>query len=121
MKRGSVKGHVGLLEKAKNLLAKGRSKTEIARVLGISRPTLYRWLAEDRVKSEEVKSEELPMVKQEKTVEGTSDLKAIQQELAKVKQQLRQQAMLIELYDRMIDIAEQRFQIPIRKKHGAKQ
>ena len=48
------------------------------------------------------------------------DVQALQAELARVKEELRKEKLRADAYDTMIDIAEDMFKVPIRKKAGAK-
>ena len=62
-----------------------------------------------------------------KTQEATSvqtdgnDVKELQKKIKELEAQLLAAEVKAEVYDRMIEIAESRFGIPIRKKPGAKQ
>lgn len=49
------------------------------------------------------------------------ELEALQKKVADLEKQLKYQEMRADAYDTMIDIAEKKFNIPIRKKAGAKQ
>ena len=49
------------------------------------------------------------------------DVKELQKKIKELEAQLLAAEVKAEVYDRMIDIAEARFGIPIRKKPGAKQ
>ena len=60
-------------------------------------------------------------VMQSKQENRNEELEALQKEVADLKKQLKYQEMRADAYDTMIDIAEKKFNIPIRKKAGAKQ
>ena len=49
------------------------------------------------------------------------DVKALQAEIARLAQDLKYEKMRADAYDTMIDLAEDTFKIPIRKKSGAEQ
>ncbi|MDD5498783.1 MAG: hypothetical protein PHI10_04805 [Dehalococcoidales bacterium] len=49
-----------------------------------------------------------------------SEIKALQAEVAKLQKELKHEQLRADAYDTMIDIAESQFNIPIRKKAGAK-
>ena len=55
------------------------------------------------------------------TTDESADLKALKAELLKTQEALRMERLRADAYDRMIDIAEANFKIPIRKKAGVKQ
>ena len=59
-------------------------------------------------------------VEPEPRQELPDDVKALQAELARVKEELRKEKLRADAYDTMIDIAEDIFKVPIRKKAGAK-
>ena len=107
----------------------GMCGTHICKVLPISRAILYKWIAifveqnpqvasMKRVKeaknapkpSLEVQEEELP-----KTV------LELQSEIKKLRAQLTKAEIKAEAYDELINVAEAKFNIQIRKKAGAKQ
>jgi len=107
----------------------GMRVTQISRALPLSRAILYQWItifAEQnpqmasmkgvkKVKkasrpSQETQTEELP-----KTV---LELPA---ELKRLRAQLKKAEIKAEAYDELINVAEAKFNIPIRKKAGAKQ
>jgi len=50
-----------------------------------------------------------------------SDAQSLQEKIASLEQQLKKEKLRAVAYDTMIDIAEKKFNIPIRKKAGAKQ
>ena len=117
-------------EKAMKLyFQEGLRVTQISRALPISRPVLYKWIAifaeqnpqmasmkgVKKVKkasrpSQETQTEELP-----KTV------LELQAELKRLRAQLKKAEIKAEAYDELINVAEAKFNIPIRKKAGAKQ
>ena len=51
----------------------------------------------------------------------SKDVKELQKKIKELEAQLLAAEVKAEVYDRMIEIAEARFGIPIRKKPGAKQ
>lgn len=60
-----------------------------------------------------------PQVAQEPQKELPEDVKELQAEVARLKKELRHEKMRADAYDMMIDLAEDAFKIPIRKKSGA--
>ena len=52
---------------------------------------------------------------------NNEELQALKKKVAELEKQLKYQEMRADAYDTMIDIAEKKFNIPIRKKAGAKQ
>lgn len=51
----------------------------------------------------------------------TNEVQALQQRVKELEAQLLQAEIKAEFYDEMINVAEAKFRIPIRKKAGAKQ
>ena len=117
-------------EKAMKLyFEEGMCGTHICKVLPISRAILYKWIAifaeqnpqmasmkgVKKVKkvskpSPEAQAEELPKTVME-----------LQAELKRLRAQLKKAEIKAEAYDELINVAEAKFNIPIRKKAGAKQ
>jgi transposase len=103
------------------------SSRRIAKIVPLSKTTITRWIAnfasdnpevpimsKKTVKPKEVFSEP------ESRQELPDDVKTLQAELLKVKEELRKEKLRADAYDTMIDIAEDMFKVPIRKKAGAK-
>ena len=108
-------------------LQNGYSVRRLTKIFPLSKHTIERWIAnfaEDNpevpimskktVKPKEVFSEP------ESRQELPDDVKTLQAELLKVKEELRKEKLRADAYDTMIDIAEDMFKVPIRKKAGAK-
>ena len=84
----------------------------------INRETIRRWIIKFAGENYE------PMVRK-KTDTGINTAPEcqvdLQEEVRRLKMQLKAERMRADAYDMMIDIAEQKFNIPIRKKLDAKQ
>ena len=107
----------------------GMCGTHICKVLPISRTILYRWIA--------IFAEENPQVASMKRVKAVKkapaqsleiqqedlprDVQELQAELKKLRAQLTKAEIKAEAYDELINVAEAKFNIQIRKKAGAKQ
>ena len=52
--------------------------------------------------------------------EEKAEIKALKDEIGRLQAQLRRAEIRADLYDEMINVAEKQFNIPIRKKPGAK-
>lgn len=117
-------------EKAMKLyFEEGMHGTHICRVFPISRSLLYQWIAifaaknpqaaaMKRVKSNRKVSESSSRNQEDKLPRNVVELQA---ELKKLREQLRMAEIKAEAYDELINVAEAKFNIPIRKKAGAKQ
>ena len=104
----------------------GLSSRHIAKIIPVSKTTVMRWIAnfaEENphkapiMNKRSPKSE--PQVAQEPQKELPEDVKELQAEVARLKKELRHEKMRADAYDMMIDLAEDAFKIPIRKKSGA--
>lgn len=117
-------------EKAMRLyFEEGMCGTHICKVLPISRAILYKWIAifveenpqvtsMKRVKAVKKAQAQSPEVQQE---DLPRDVQELQAELKKLRAQLNMAEIKAEAYDELINVAEAKFNIQIRKKAGAKQ
>ena len=116
-------------EKAVDLYYReGLSVRRIAKIIPASKTTVMRWIAnfaEDNphkapiMKKRSIKP--APQIEQELRTDLPEDVKALQAEVLRLKKELKQEKMRADAYDMMIDLAEDAFKIPIRKKSGAEQ
>ena len=107
----------------------GLRVTQISRALPISRPVLYKWIAifaEQNPQMASMKgvkivkkvSKPSPEAQEEELPKTVMELQA---ELKRLRAQLKKAEIKAEAYDELINVAEAKFNIPIRKKAGAKQ
>ena len=107
----------------------GMCGTHICKVLPISRAILYKWIAifvkqnppvasMRRVKEAKNAPKPFPEVAEEELPKTVLEL---QSELKKLRAQLNKAEIKAEAYDELINVAEAKFNIQIRKKAGAKQ
>ena len=107
----------------------GLCGTHICKVLPISRSILYRWIAifaeenpqvasMKRVKAVKKAPAKSPEIQQE---DLPRDVQELQVELKKLRAQLNKAEIKAEAYEALINVAEAKFNIQIRKKAGAKQ
>ena len=107
----------------------GMRVTQICRILPVSRRAVYDWIAIFAEENPQVAS--MKGVKQVKKVSKPSPesqaeelpktVLELQAELKKLRAQLKKAEIKAEAYDELINVAEAKFNIPIRKKAGAKQ
>lgn len=64
---------------------------------------------------------EVPTMRKKKSEASTEDYDKLRAELTRLRKELRQERMRADALDTMIDIAEEMFNIPVRKKAGTKQ
>ena len=101
----------------------GYGEDRISRILPIGHTTVSRWIsmfaAENaNTTSKMAKKKEIqPMGSM---VASQDEVKALQQEIKQLRAQLEHEALRAEAFDELINVAEAQFNIPIRKKPGAK-
>ena len=64
---------------------------------------------------------ETPVMRKKKKDVSAEDYDALRAEITRLKKELRYEKMRSEALDTMIDVAEEMFNIPVRKKAGTKQ
>ena len=108
-------------------LLNGYSVRRLTKIFPLSKHTIERWIAnfaEDNpevpIMGKRVAKPRPVIVEPEQRQELPDDVQALQAELARVKEELRKEKLRADAYDTMIDIAEDMFKVPIRKKAGAK-
>lgn len=107
----------------------GMGSLRITHLVPVSRSTILRWIRifvsenpEYRYqmqKASTVKLEDTSVAKQSEKA-SQAEIKALKEELGRLQVQLRKAELRADLYDEMINVAEKQFNIPIRKKVGAK-
>ena len=99
----------------------GYSIGHISRIFPLSYGTVKRWLS---IFSEERKDNESAMKKKSSTPQNHMDtneeIKALKAQIARSERNFNNARIKAELYNEMINVAEQHFNIRIRKKSGAK-
>ena len=88
----------------------------ISKKLGIPSSTIYEWISNFAAANPEIHA-------QMKKDSGPTpeDYAKLQAEVARLQKALKTEHMRAELYNKMIDVAEEMFKISIRKKAGPKQ
>lgn len=98
----------------------------INKLIPVAITTLKRWcdtFAEENgitMEKKVHKEQKKPDLKVPESTWFSNDIKSLQAEIAKLQKELRHEKQRADAYDAMIDIAETKFNIPIRKKAGAK-
>ena len=102
----------------------GYGATKIAEIIPIDHTTAWRWI---RKFAAENKGKTTPMARTKKKAapkasdgEAKDDIQSLKAELSALKDKLKQAEMRADLYDEMINVAEKKFKVEIRKKAGAK-
>jgi len=101
----------------------GYGEGRISRILPIGHSTVSRWIAIFASENDK-KSVQMPKSKLQShprvTCTEVNDVKFLQAELARLQAQLKHERLRADAYDEMINVAESKFKISIRKKAGAK-
>lgn len=63
----------------------------------------------------------VPTMRKKRKEATQEDFEALRAEVVKLRQELRKEKMRADAFDTMIDVAEEMFNIPVRKKAGTKQ
>lgn len=125
---------IGYLEKHRRYYAKatklyfkdGLSYRRISKLIPAAETTVKRWCVtfaeENGIKMEKkVKQTRKSKPDISESPDIPSDIKALQEEVLRLQGELKHERLRADAYDAMISIAETKFNIPIRKKAGAKQ
>jgi transposase len=101
----------------------GYGKDRISKILPVGRNTASRWIAifaKEKGKLSGINDMQKP---QENTSSKVTydDVAKLQERVKELEAQLLRAEIKAEAYDEMINVAEAKFRIPIRKKAGAKQ
>lgn len=104
-------------------LLSGKPKDRFEREKGLARGAISKWLRTFAAEGKPV----LPSQAADMDMKKDPDKEELLQEIARLKQELRTKSidlrrteMARDAYERMIELAEERYGIPIRKKPGAK-
>lgn len=108
----------------------GMGSMRITHLVPVARTTILRWIRNfvsenpeyryQMKKASTVKLEDTSAAKQNDEA-SQAEIKALKEELGRLQVKLRKAELRADLYDEMINVAEKQFNIPIRKKVGAKQ
>lgn len=108
----------------------GLGSLRITHLIPVSRSTILRWIRnfvsenpEYRYQMQKASTPKLvdpaAIARQEKA--SLEEIKALKEELGRLRVKLQKAELRADLYDEMINVAERQFNIPIRKKVGVKQ
>ena len=118
-----IKQREEYFERVLDLHGKGLGAAKISRIIPVPQSTIRDWIA-NFVAENGMTSPMIVMQKpqEESLAENkTNEVQALQQRVKELEAQLLQAEIKAEFYDEMINVAEAKFRIPIRKKAGAKQ
>lgn len=95
----------------------GESESSIARRMGYSQSTVSRII----IKFAASNDKSALFMKNRPTDSQADEIKALREEVMELKKKLHQETMRADFYDTMVDVAEEMFNIEIRKKAGTGQ
>ena len=102
----------------------GYGEDRVAEILPIGHTTAWRWFrkfaAENKVKTTSMARTKKKTAPKASDGEAKDDIQSLKAELSALKDKLKQAEMRADLYDEMINVAEKKFKVEIRKKAGAK-
>ena len=103
-------------------LAGEMSYREMEERYGVSSSTLQRWVKAAGAEAARVAKAASVGIKTEQSTQAAGDPAGedLGSEVKRLREELRRAELHAKLLNAMIDIAEERFEIPIRKKHGAR-
>lgn len=112
------------LSQAITLRKHGYTINQISEELSVSKSAIQRWIAKFAPEYSKIPIHRMPRKNTPTTPTMSteeSEIKALQAKIKKLERELEEAQIRAEVYDKMIDIAEATFRIPIRKKSGTKQ
>ena len=112
------------LSEVLDLRKQGYSIPAISAKLPVSKSAIQRWIVNFAPEYRILTLEQMARKYKEQPTQSVSEsdeIKALKAEIKRLQQQLEFAEIKAEVYDKMIDIAEATFRIPIRKKSGTKQ
>ena len=101
----------------------GYGEDKISQVLPIGHTTASRWISIFAKEKGKISGVDMKVEPQTKAAldEQNQEVKRLQNRIKDLEAKLFQAEIKAEFYDEMINVAEAKFKIPIRKKAGAKQ
>ena len=101
----------------------GYGRKRISKMVPVGEKTIARWIANFVAENGKVSPHTVMQKPQAITSapDRSEEVEALQKRVKELEAQLLQSEIKAEFYDEMINVAEAKFRIPIRKKAGAKQ
>jgi transposase len=109
----------------------GLGSLRITHLVPVSRSTILRWIrifvSENPEYRYQMQKPSTPKHEDPETIEAMrrekaekAEIRALKEEIGRLQVKLQKAELRADLYDEMINVAEKQFNIPIRKKSGAK-
>lgn len=100
----------------------GYNTYEIASMVPVSQATVWTWISKFAAQSPKlVENMKKPKTEAKPQADKDADIKSLEEEIARLTYELKRSNMKAAALDTMINLAEERFKIQIRKKSGTKQ
>ena len=109
---------------------KHMGRHRIEKIIPVSNYTISDWIRNFVAENPSYKSERMKQAEERRKKKAVlesvdspvpSDLQSLKAEVSRLRKALREESMRAELYNEIINVAEEQFKIPIRKKAGTKQ
>ena len=109
---------------------KHMGRHRIEKIIPVSNYTISEWIRNFVAENPSYKSERMKQAEERRKKKAVlepvdspvpSDLQSLKAEVSRLRKALREESMRAELYNEIINVAEEQFKIPIRKKAGTKQ
>lgn len=102
------------------LYQKGYDSRTISKSVPVCRQTVLNWIAIFAEQNKDVAKMKSPKSSHPSPAQDPQDVKSLQNRIKELEAQLKHANLRADFYDEMINVAEAKFNIPIRKKAGAK-
>ena len=109
---------------------KHMGKLAISKIIPVSDWTIQSWIRTFVAENPSYKSKRMKQAEEKRKKKAVlesvdspipSDKESLKAEVARLRKALKEESMRAELYNEIINVAEEQFKIPIRKKAGTKQ
>lgn len=109
---------------------KHMGRHRIEKIIPVSNYTISEWIRNFVAENPSYKSERMKQAEERRKKKAVlesvdspvpSDLQSLKAEVSRLRKALREESMRAELYNEIINVAEEQFKIPVRKKAGTKQ
>lgn len=111
-------------DRALKLYQEGVGAKKITEIIPVPLSTIKNWFrifaSSNKAQTVETKSDAAKADMEEMKDKTPKDIKSLSEEIERLKKQLSEETLRADAYDEMINIAEKKFNIQIRKKVGAK-
>ena len=109
---------------------KHMGRKSIEKIIPVSNWTISEWIRNFVAENPSYKSERMKQAEERRKKKAVlesadspmpSDMNSLKAEVARLRKALKDESIRADLYNEMINVAEEQFKIPIRKKAGTKQ